>query len=133
MDSAMRRMRRLAAGAVEGLDSTLLVVTMLLAAVGLVALYSASHDVPSRVSGQLGNLAVAFAAMWLISRVPSELLMRAALPIYLVGFLLLVGVNATRFEIPAAPITAAVKASAAAITIAARNAAIEASRSSSPS
>lgn len=92
MDVSMHQVRRLGASAVEGLDATLLVITLLLTALGLVALYSASHDVPARMNGQLANLAVAFAAMWVVSRVPPELLMRAALPIYLVGFLLLVGV-----------------------------------------
>jgi len=92
MDSAISQVRRFGASAIEGLDATLVVASLLLSALGLFALYSASHDVPSRITGQLGNLAVAFAAMWLVSRVSPELLMRAALPIYLVGFLLLVGV-----------------------------------------
>ena len=92
MDSPMHQVRRLLASAVEGIDATLLAITLLLTALGLVALYSASLDAPSRINGQIANLAVAFAAMWAVSRVPPELLMRAALPIYLVGFALLVGV-----------------------------------------
>jgi len=92
MDSAMHRMRRLGASATEGLDPTLLALTLLLSALGLAALYSASIDSPWRLTGQLANLAVAFAAMWLVSRIPPELLVRAALPIYVAGFLLLVGV-----------------------------------------
>jgi len=92
MDSALQQVRRFSASAVEGLDATLLFATVALAAIGLAALYSASFDAPSRVTGQVANLAVAFAAMWLASRVRSELLMRAALPIYLLGFVLLVGV-----------------------------------------
>jgi rod shape determining protein RodA len=92
MDSAMYRVRRLGASAVEGLDATLLVATLLLTAVGLAALYSASADAPARITGQLANLAVGFAAMWVVSRVPPEVLMRAALPIYLLGLALLVGV-----------------------------------------
>ena len=45
-------LRRVGSSLVEGLDATLIVTTMLLAAVGLATLFSASHDVPSRMTGQ---------------------------------------------------------------------------------
>src|SRR5205823_13641999 len=73
--------RRLA----EGIDSTLLVLMLSLSMLGLLALYSASYDVPSRVVGQLINLAVALAAMWLVSQVHPQTMMRFAVPAYLVG------------------------------------------------
>jgi rod shape determining protein RodA len=85
-------LRRMSASLVDGLDATLIVATLLLAAVGLATLYSASHDAPARLTGQLMNFAVAFAAMWIAARISPELLMRAAFPAYAVGLALLVAV-----------------------------------------
>jgi rod shape determining protein RodA len=85
-------LRRMSANLVDGLDATLIVATLLLAAVGLATLYSASHDAPARLTGQLMNFAVAFAAMWIAARISPELLMRAAFPAYAVGLALLVAV-----------------------------------------
>ena len=51
--------RRLA----DGIDSTLLVLMMSLSMLGLLALFSASYDVPSRVASQIVNLGVALVAM----------------------------------------------------------------------
>ena len=85
-------LRRMSASFVDGLDATLIVATLLLAAVGLATLYSASHDAPARLTGQLMNFAVAFAAMWIAARISPELLMRAAFPAYAVGLALLVAV-----------------------------------------
>ena len=85
-------LRRVSASFVNGLDATLIVLTLLLAAVGLATLYSASHDAPARMTGQMMNFAVAFAAMWVAARISPELLMRAAFPAYAVGLALLVAV-----------------------------------------
>jgi rod shape determining protein RodA len=85
-------LRRMSASLVDGLDATLIVATLLLAAVGLATLYSASHDAPARMTGQLMNFAVAFAAMWVAARISPELLMRAAFPAYAIGLMLLVAV-----------------------------------------
>ena len=85
-------LRRITTSFVDGLDATLIVATLLLAAVGLATLYSASHEAPARMTGQLVNFAVAFAAMWVAARISPELLMRAAFPAYAVGLALLVAV-----------------------------------------
>src|SRR5512144_1089176 len=60
--------------------------------VGLILLYSASEGNWARVLGQLGNMAVAFAAMWLVANMPLHYLMRAAVPMYMFGMILLLGV-----------------------------------------
>ena len=65
---------------------------MLLALTGLVALYSASNGNFARVTSQIGNLMVAFAVMWVFANIPPHYLMRMAVPVYLVGLMLLVGV-----------------------------------------
>jgi rod shape determining protein RodA len=71
---------------------------VLLAALGgfmflsLVLLYSASDGNWMRVLGQLGNIAVAFTALWIVANMPLHWLMRIAVPMYVLGMLLLVGV-----------------------------------------
>jgi len=74
------------------IDSTLMLIATLILAVGLFTLYSAAYENPVRLESQLVNIAVALAAMWVASRVPPQTLMRFAVPIYVVGLLLLVGV-----------------------------------------
>ena len=92
MDLARLPLRRLAGRLAEGIDSTLLVLLLTLSMVGLAVLYSASYDVPGRVAGQLANLAVALAAMWIVAQVPPQTMMRFAIPAYLVGLGFLVAV-----------------------------------------
>jgi rod shape determining protein RodA len=71
---------------------------VLLAALGafmfasLVLLYSASDGNWLRVLGQFGNMLVAFTALWIVANMPLHWLMRAAVPMYVLGMLLLVAV-----------------------------------------
>lgn len=74
------------------IDAPLFAVAMILALIGLASVYSASVDVPARVNAQLANMAIAFAAMWIIARVPPRHMARVAVFIYVVGLLLLLGV-----------------------------------------
>jgi len=76
----------------SNLDALLLAFICGLVGTGLMVLYSASGESVARVSGQAVNVAVAFAVMWLAAKVPPNHLMRIALPAYLVGLALLVGV-----------------------------------------
>lgn len=77
---------------VAHIDSLLLSFVLLLMLIGLVVLYSASGQDLGRTSGQMMNMAVALALMWGVARVPPPHLARFALPIYVIGLLLLVGV-----------------------------------------
>jgi rod shape determining protein RodA len=86
--SPRRILQRLA----TGIDGTLLSLSLLLVALGLATLFSASFEQPARVSAQVANLAVALAAMWVMARIPPQTLMRFAVPAYLVGVALLVAV-----------------------------------------
>lgn len=65
-----------------------LLLTVLLAA-ALVIMQSAS---PARMEAQLANTGVALALMWITARIPSARLLSLALPLYVVGVVLLVGV-----------------------------------------
>jgi rod shape determining protein RodA len=84
--------RRVGARLVAGLDRPLFMFAMLLSAIGLLTLYSASYEFPGRVTAQLVNLGVGLAAMWLLAQIPPQTLMRLAPPTYLLGVALLVGV-----------------------------------------
>ncbi len=92
MELAQLSPRRVAARLAEGLDGTLLALTLALVIIGLAALYSASLDQPGRLRAQLANVALALVAMWLAARVPPQTLMRFALPAYVAGIALLVAV-----------------------------------------
>jgi rod shape determining protein RodA len=75
------------------LDPPLLVIIALLAMTGLMTLYSAGADFPWRFTDQLRNLLVAGAVMFVVASVPPTLLMKLALPAYLAGVVLLIGVE----------------------------------------
>jgi rod shape determining protein RodA len=72
------------------LDPVLLLAIGLLLLVSLVLLFSASDGNWMRVLGQFINILVAFTAMWVVANMPLHYLMRSAVPIYIVGLLLLV-------------------------------------------
>jgi rod shape determining protein RodA len=78
---------------IDVLDGPLLAILLLLAAVGLVTMYSSAYDFPGRFNGQVRNFLVAGIAMWLVAHLSPQWLMRLAVPLYLIGVLLLVGVE----------------------------------------
>lgn len=73
-------------------DKPLALFVFLLVCTGLVTLYSASIDVPSRVTDQVRNVLLTFMLMWAIAHVPPQTLMRFAVPLYTFGMALLVAV-----------------------------------------
>jgi rod shape determining protein RodA len=75
------------------LDGPLMVVIVVLAAISLTSVYSASGgDTFDRMLGQVRNFAVAFIAMWIVANLSPQTLMRIAIPVYLVGVTLLISV-----------------------------------------
>ncbi len=77
------------------LDPALLAIVGALALVGLVTLYSAAADFPWRLTDQLRNFAIAAAVMFVVANVPPSTLMKLAVPAYLLGVALLIGVAVT--------------------------------------
>lgn len=73
----------------DNIDGPLLAIACLILLVGLATLYSASYENPARMQAQLVNIGVALIAMWLAAQVSPQTLMRLAVPIYLIGLLLL--------------------------------------------
>jgi rod shape determining protein RodA len=74
------------------IDRFLMTVICIALLVGLAVLYSASGQDFSRVGSQVLNIAVAFVAMWVVANIPSHHLERLALPIFILGVVLLIGV-----------------------------------------
>jgi rod shape determining protein RodA len=88
----MKAIDRLVARIAAPMDGSLLSIAGGLLLLGLLTLYSASSDNPARITSQLFNVGIAFAMMWIAAQVPPQTLMRFAVPVYLVGLLLLLAV-----------------------------------------
>ena len=73
-------------------DAPLAMIIFLLLCTGVVTMYSAGHDFPGRVEGQIRNMLIAYIVMWLAALVPPQTLMRLAVPVYTIGVSLLVAV-----------------------------------------
>lgn len=74
------------------IDPVLMGALSLLMLTSLVLLYSASGGSWDRVFGQVVNILVALTALWLIANMPLHYLMRMALPVYVIGMVLLIAV-----------------------------------------
>ena len=84
--------RRLALFLTRHIDGVLLSAILLMMFTGLLVLLSASNGSFVRTSGQLGNMLVALGVMWLFANIPPHYLQRLALPLFVLGCMLLVGV-----------------------------------------
>ncbi len=74
------------------IDSILMSGILLVLLIGLLILYSASGEDIGRVNEQLINITIAICIMWLVANVQPQVMERMALPLYLLGILLLLGV-----------------------------------------
>ncbi|MEC5163560.1 rod shape determining protein RodA [Janthinobacterium sp. CG_23.3] len=73
-------------------DPSLTLILMLLMCTGLVAMYSAGIGIPGKMEDQFRNIGMCFAMMWLVANLSPQLMMRVALPVYVVAVALLVAV-----------------------------------------
>ncbi|QET03111.1 MULTISPECIES: rod shape-determining protein RodA [Cupriavidus] len=87
-----RRVLSVLRTAFTGFDKPLALIVFLLFATGIVALYSAAIDMPGRVEDQLRNILLSYVVMMVIAYMPTQLLMRVAVPLYTVGVALLIAV-----------------------------------------
>ena len=74
------------------IDFPLLFITLAIMLVGLATVNSATWDGNHRLWAQAGNMGVAMVIMWLVSRLPPQKLMNFAIPLYVVGLVLLIAV-----------------------------------------
>ena len=72
------------------IDVPLLAITLCVMAFGLATVYSATYDTNNRVIGQLLNMGVGLFVMWSVAQLPPQKLMRYAVPLYVLGIVLLV-------------------------------------------
>jgi rod shape determining protein RodA len=75
------------------IDTPLMALVCVTMGLGLVVVYSAtgvSHW--DRTFAQLRNFSIALAALWIVAKIPPQQLMRLAVPIYVAGLVLLIGV-----------------------------------------
>ncbi len=77
----------------RGFDGWLFLSILLLAAIGLLTMYSVGFDHGTRFSDHGRNMLLAAGAMFLVAQVPPQRLMTFALPAYLLGVVLLLGVE----------------------------------------
>ncbi len=85
-------LRRWARESVVHLDFPLLAIALTIFGVGLITVNSATYDTQTKFFAQLVNGGVALAIMWVASRIPPQKLMRIAVPVYVIGIVLLVAV-----------------------------------------
>jgi rod shape determining protein RodA len=73
-----------------GFDATLFAALLLLASMGLVAMYSAGYDHGTRFVDHGRNMLLALAVMFVVSQVPPQKLQQLAVPLYTIGLALLI-------------------------------------------
>lgn len=73
-------------------DQFLLSMLMLTLVLALFILFSASGQSMERMTSQMINIVAAFAALWIFANIPPQHLQRIAVPLYVLGMLLLIGV-----------------------------------------
>jgi rod shape determining protein RodA len=92
--SSIKKFRSLFLGLFSGLDRQLGLILLGLAGVGFFTFLSASQNTPVQITDELRNLALSFAVMWAVSRIPPKWLEISATWIYGAGVALLLAVAA---------------------------------------
>jgi rod shape determining protein RodA len=73
-------------------DPSLFFILLVLTIISLLTMYSAAADFDGRFETHLRNLLLAFVVMWVAANLNLTWLQRSAVPIYVIGLLLLIGV-----------------------------------------
>lgn len=84
--------RRIWRRLVAHIDRPLMLGISLLLLISLMVLYSADNASWGQPLKQMINILVALACMWIVANLPLHYLMRTAVPIYVLGMVLLIGV-----------------------------------------
>jgi rod shape determining protein RodA len=74
----------------RGFDTLLLLAVLMLAAIGLVTMYSAGFDHGSRFADHARNMVLAAGILFVVAQVPPQRLMACAVPLYSIGVALLI-------------------------------------------
>ncbi|NLY27865.1 MAG: rod shape-determining protein RodA [Alcaligenaceae bacterium] len=89
----MKRLAYWVTRALRAFDWPLLVLLLLMALLGLTVMHSAVGDTDGRFAAQFQHFVVAFFVMWAVAMVPPPVLMRLAPYFYVIGVVLLLGVE----------------------------------------
>jgi len=89
----MKRLLHTASRAVMVFDWPLMLILLLLSALGLLVMHSAVGSTEWRFAEQSRNFLIAFAVLWATAMLPLGLIQKLSLPAYLIGVLLLLGVE----------------------------------------
>lgn len=92
MNSFLNHLRYYSRLAIAHIDVPLLLIALAVLGIGVLTVNSATHDGIDRTASQLAHAGVALLLMWLIGRLPTQKLMRVAVPLYVTGIVLLLGV-----------------------------------------
>jgi rod shape determining protein RodA len=92
--SAINKAKKIFFSIFSGLDRQLGFILLGLAGIGFITFLSASQNTPVRFEDEFRNLALSFAVMWIVSRIPPKWLEMAAVWIYGLGVALLIAVAA---------------------------------------
>jgi rod shape determining protein RodA len=76
----------------RGFDGPLAFAVLILAALGLLTMYSSGHDHGSQFELHGRNMLIAGACLFFVAQIPPQRLMRLAVPLYVVGVTLLIAV-----------------------------------------
>ena len=76
----------------SGFDGPLLIAMLLLGVAGLVTMYSAGFDAGTRFVDHGRNMLLALGVLFVVAQVSPQTLMKAAVPLYMVGVALLIAV-----------------------------------------
>ena len=76
-----------------GFDGPLSLAILLLAGAGMLTMYSAGFDHGTRFVDHGRNMMIAFGILFLVAQIPPQRLMRLAVPLYLLGVILLLAVE----------------------------------------
>ena len=76
-----------------GFDGPLSLAILLLAGAGLLTMYSAGFDHGTRFVDHGRNMLIAFGILFLVAQIPPQRLMSLAVPLYVIGVILLVAVE----------------------------------------
>ena len=77
----------------RGFDLWLLLAVLILAGLGLTAMYSSGFDHGTRFADHGRNMLIALGIMFVVAQVPPQRLMSLAVPLYVLGVVLLLGVE----------------------------------------
>ena len=76
----------------RGFDVWLMGIVLLLAGIGLLAMYSSGYDHGTRFADHGRNMLIALVLLFVVAQIPPQKIMAAAVPLYVLGVALLLAV-----------------------------------------